>query len=75
VAKLCRQSGDNLTKIAKTHGTTVKAIQAENNLTTTKINVGQKLKIPAKAAAAVPAPVVEPTLAPAPAAPTTMPAR
>src|SRR5487761_2246015 len=31
------KSGDTLTKIAKAHGTTVKAIQAENNLTTTSI--------------------------------------
>ena len=68
------KSGDNLTKIAKAHGTTVKAIQAENNLATTKISVGQKLKIPTKAAAAVaaPAPVLEP--APAPAMPVTTPA-
>ena len=29
------KSGDTLTKIAKAHGTTVKAIEAENNLTTT----------------------------------------
>jgi LysM repeat protein len=41
------KSGDTLTKIAKSHGTTVKAIEAENNLSTTKIKVGQKLKIPA----------------------------
>jgi LysM repeat protein len=54
-------------RIAKTHGTTVKAIQSENNLVTTKINVGQKLKIPVKAAAVAPAPLVEP--APAFAAP------
>ena len=49
------KSGDTLTKIAKAHGTTVKAIESENNLTTTQIKVGQKLKIPAKAEAA-PAP-------------------
>ena len=42
------KSGDTLTKIAKQYGTTVKAIEAENNLTTTRIKVGQKLKIPAK---------------------------
>ena len=42
-------------KIAKTHGTTVKAIESENGLSTTQIKVGQKLKIPAKAEAA-PAP-------------------
>lgn len=66
------KSGDTLTKIAKAHGTTVKAIQAENNLTTTSIKAGKKLKIPVKAAAVAPAPVVEP--APAPAAPATLPA-
>ena len=49
------KSGDTLTKIAKAHGTTVKAIESENNLTTTKIKVGQKLKIPAKAEALTPA--------------------
>jgi LysM repeat protein len=60
------KSGDTLTKIAKSHGTTVKAIESENNLSTTKIKVGQKLKIPVKAevAAPVPAPV-----APAPVPP------
>ena len=60
------KSGDTLTKIAKTHGTTVKAIESENNLSTTKIKVGQKLKIPVKAevAAPIPAPV-----APAPVPP------
>jgi len=77
------KSGDTLTKIAKAHGTTVKALQAANNLTTTKLHVGQKLKLPVKAEAAaapvapapapvdsVPAPVVPPTTAPAaPAAP------
>jgi len=71
------KSGDNLSKIAKSHGTTVKAIQAENNLTTTSIKAGQKLKIPAKAAVVAPAPVVEPAPvapAPAPSVPTTMPA-
>jgi LysM repeat protein len=59
------KSGDTLTKIAKAHGTTVKAIRAENNLTTDHIKVGQKLKIPAKTEAAAPAPVSAP-VAPAP---------
>jgi LysM repeat protein len=63
------KSRDTLTKIAKAHGTTVKAIETENNLSTTKIKVGQKLKIPAKAEAAVPAPVE----VPAPAVPTVAP--
>ena len=59
------KSGDTLTKIAKSHGTTVKAIETENHLSTTKIKVGQKLKLPAKAAAAAPA--AAPVAAPAPA--------
>jgi LysM repeat protein len=59
------KSGDTLTKIAKAHGTTVKAIKAASNLTTDHIKVGQKLTIPAKAEAAAPAPVA-PAPAPAP---------
>jgi LysM repeat protein len=42
------KSGDMLITIAKTQGTTVKAIRAANNLTTDNIKVGQKLKIPNK---------------------------
>jgi LysM repeat protein len=68
------KSGDTLTKIAKANGTTVKAIETENNLTTAKIKVGQKLKIPAKDEAAAPAPApVAPTpvqIAPMPGPPT-----
>jgi LysM repeat protein len=75
------KSGDTLTKIARAHHTTVKAIEAANNLISTKIKVGQKLKIPSKAEAA-PAPPVDtapaPTLPPppisAPAPATTAPA-
>jgi LysM repeat protein len=69
------KSGDTLTKIAKKNGTTVKAIESANGLSTTKIKVGQKLKIPAKAeaapapAAAAPAPVPAPIVEPAPALP------
>ena len=62
------KSGDTLTKIAKKNGTTVKAIEAANGLSTTKIKVGQKLKIPSKAEAAAPAapaPVADTTPAPA----------
>jgi LysM repeat protein len=55
------KSGDTLSKIAKRYGTTVRAIESENSLSTTHIKVGQKLKIPAKAEAA-------PAAAPAPAA-------
>ena len=54
------KSGDTLTKIAKKNGTTVKALSAANNLSTTKIHVGQKLKLPAKAEAAAPAPAAAP---------------
>ncbi len=68
------KSGDTLTKIAAHFGTTVKAIRAANNLTTDKIKVGQKLKIPAKAAvpALPPAPLAP--VEPAPVTPAPMPA-
>lgn len=62
-------SGDTLGTIAKKFGTTVKAIQSLNGLTTTSIKAGQTLKIPAKAA---PAPAPEPP-AVAPIAPITTP--
>ena len=61
--------GDTLTRIAHKFGVTVKAIETENNLTTTKINVGKKLQIPAKQESG-PAPVNAPpatTTAPEPA--------
>ena len=67
------KSGDTLGHLAKTFGTTVKTIQAENNLTTTSIKVGQKLKIPAKAEAAAPVPAPADTV-PAPPVPTAPPA-
>ena len=54
------KSGDTLTKIAKSHGSTVKAIQKANHLTTTAITVGKKLKIPVKGASAMAAPVAPP---------------
>jgi len=57
------KSGDTLGKIAKSYGVSVKALRSANSLTTDKIKVGQKLKIPAKSAAAAP---VESTPAPAP---------
>src|SRR5688572_8562412 len=40
------KSGDTLNAIAKRHGTTVKELQSINNLRTTQIKVGQKLRIP-----------------------------
>ena len=42
------KSGDMLITIARSQGTTVKAIRTANNLTSDSIKVGQKLKIPAK---------------------------
>lgn len=40
--------GDNLTKISKAYGVSVRDLKAANNLTSERINVGQKLKIPVK---------------------------
>jgi LysM repeat protein len=64
------KSGDTLHRIAKKFGTSVKAIESENNLSTTKIKVGQKLKIPAKAESAAPAATWAP-VAPVPTLPAT----
>ncbi len=62
--------GDTLSKIAKRNGTTIRAIESENGLSTTHIKVGQKLKIPAKAEAApVSAPAAAPSAAPVAAPP------
>jgi len=78
------KNNDTLSKIAKKYGVSVKALKAENNLTTDRINVGQKLKIPAKAEATpapVPAPdttaapVPPPAAAPAPSVPAPAPAK
>jgi LysM repeat protein len=78
------KSGDTLTRIATHFGTTAKAIRSANNLTTDKIKVGDKLKIPAKASApaSAPAPVPAPVtpaepapMTPMPAPPVTQPAR
>jgi len=62
------KSGDTLSKIAKHYGVTYKAIESENGLSTARIKVGQKLKIPAKAEAS-PAPASAP--APVTASPAT----
>jgi LysM repeat protein len=40
------KAGDSLARIAKQHGTTINAIKTANNLKTTQIKVGQKLKLP-----------------------------
>jgi LysM repeat protein len=67
------KSGDSLTKIARHYGVTVKAIMAENNLTTARINVGKKLEIPVKQATepapvnSAPATTTAPETTPAPA--------
>jgi len=45
------KAGETLTQIAKQSHTTVKAIQAVNGLKTTRVLVGQKLRLPAPSAA------------------------
>jgi LysM repeat protein len=40
------KSGDTLSRIARVHGTTVKAIKSANSLDTERLVVGRKLKIP-----------------------------
>ncbi|MCX6859915.1 MAG: LysM peptidoglycan-binding domain-containing protein [Verrucomicrobia bacterium] len=70
------KGGDTLGKIAKKHGTTPKAIRAANGLSSDKINVGQKLKLPGKGAAAeTTEPAVKTLAVPEPGAafPTTLP--
>jgi LysM repeat protein len=69
------KSGDNLTKVAKSHGTTVKAILALNDMKTTSIKAGQKLKLPVmKVASADTAPSAMGAPAPATPAPIDAPA-
>lgn len=68
------KGGDNLTKIAKRHGTTVKAIRAANGLKSNEIKVGQKLKIPGKAAEAAPAATPAPASTTIPSATPVLPA-
>jgi LysM repeat protein len=50
------KSGDTLVAIAKKHGITVKDLQSANSLQTTRITVGQKLRIPGKTGDAVGSP-------------------
>ena len=40
------KAGDNLTRIAKANGTTVKAIEDANGLASSRLVIGSKLKIP-----------------------------
>lgn len=42
------KSGDTLTSIARKHNTTINALRSVNNLSTDRIVVGQKLKLPPK---------------------------
>jgi len=71
------KSGDTLSKIAKLNHTSFKKIMAMNDLKTTSIKVGQKLKLPVKAAGtetptpAAPASAAVVPLQPAPASTTT----
>ncbi|MSU34933.1 MAG: LysM peptidoglycan-binding domain-containing protein [Pedosphaera sp.] len=46
------KQGDTLMRLAKKYGVTVKAIRAANELKSDSIRIGQKLKIPARTAAA-----------------------
>jgi LysM repeat protein len=67
--------GDVLMKIAKAHNTTVKAIEALNDMKTSAIKAGQRLKVPVmKMASAEAAPAPAPTAAvPAPVSGATAP--
>lgn len=48
------KAGDTLTKIARSHGTTITAIKAANRLSSDNLSVGQTLQIPAKGAGSSP---------------------
>ncbi|MFH2064378.1 MAG: LysM peptidoglycan-binding domain-containing protein [Pseudomonadota bacterium] len=48
------KSGDSLWNIARRYGTTTKKIQANNNLTSTNLTVGQVLKLPGKTMSSAP---------------------
>jgi LysM repeat protein len=68
------KSGDNLSKIAKKHGVSLKALKAANNMSTDHIKVGDKLKIPAKAETVAPAAAPTPETTVAPMVPPSVPA-
>jgi len=68
------KSGDVLAKIAKAHNTSVKTIEALNDMKTSAIKAGQKLKVPVmKMASAETAPAPAATPAPAPVSSTPAP--
>jgi peptidoglycan DL-endopeptidase LytF len=62
------KTGDTLTKIARVHGTTYKKLMAMNDLKTTAIRVGQKIKLPAPKPAGAESPASASTAQPQPAA-------
>jgi LysM repeat protein len=49
------KAGESLSKIARQYGTTIKAIEAANNLKSTRVMVGQKLRLPVPSQTIVPA--------------------
>lgn len=63
------KSGDGLAKIARSHNTSVKAIEALNDMKTSAIKAGQKLKIPVMKMASTEAATPAPAAAPAPVTP------
>jgi LysM repeat protein len=70
------KSGDTLSRVASKNGTTIKALREVNALKSDRINVGQKLKLPAKAGGAPSVPVESSPLLPpatAPAVPAIVP--
>jgi LysM repeat protein len=52
------KSGDVLYNIARSHGTSVRALRSANNLKNDRIVVGQKLKIPSKSVTPASAPTL-----------------
>lgn len=65
--------GDTLTRIARSHGTTVAALRAANQLKTDRINVGKKLKVPAAKSAEAPAAPAAPAVEAPGSTPSTLP--
>lgn len=59
------KAGETLTQIAKQHHTTVKSIQAANAMKTTRILVGQKVRLPAPSQSTNPAAEAKPAVIPA----------
>jgi LysM repeat protein len=67
------KTGDILLKIAKAHGTTVKKIMAMNDLKSTSIRAGQKLKLPAAKTSSTDAATTPATVSSAPTPPAAAP--